>query len=132
MATWIALFATSDDDSADLKQIEHEANDKRVAKKLATQECPNGYFLSDLAKKRGNHGGRREGAGQPAKHGEKTKALRLPVSLVDSQDGIDRILNIPQLQELLEEWEQDCEDNPGSARRHFLRQALADIRSLGY
>ena len=96
MATWIALFATSDDDSADLKQIELEANDKRVAKKLATQECPNGYFLSDLAKT----GGRRERftrvledmAIVGTKHAPKTGKCRF----IDDSDGYTTHFRIPQ------------------------------------
>lgn len=132
MITWVALFSTGDDDSAELQQIEVEASDKRAARKIAAEQCPNGFSLSDIAKKRGNHGGKRAGAGQPAKHGERTKALRLPESLVNSQDRIDRILAIPELQQLLNDWEEDCRQNPESARRHFLREALQEIRSLGY
>lgn len=132
MTIWTVLYSTSDDDDAQLQQIEIEASDKREARKIAADKCPTGFSLSDIAKKRGNHGGKREGAGQPSKHGERTKALRLPESLVSSPEKVDQILTIPQLQELLDEWEKDCEDNPKSVRRHFLRQALQDIRALGY
>jgi hypothetical protein len=70
---------------------------------------------------------RAPGAGRPPKHGEKTKPLRVPMSVSASQ-----VSSIPELQAILDHWETECAKNQNSARHYFLRQALDEIRALGF
>lgn len=130
MQSWSILLATSETDDAELKTIEVVASSKTEALEIATSQCLGTDFkISDIIKKVVGHGGARPGAGQPSKYGEKTKTVRLPESLADQRD---LIVAIPELQKLLDELEQDCLDNPDSARRYFLRKAISQIRCLGF
>lgn len=130
MQVWSILLTTSDRDDAELKTLEIEADSKIDAIEIATsQYLGTDFKISDIVKKTGSHGGARPGAGQPTKYGETTKPVRLPVSLADKRD---LIVAIPELQRLLDELDQDCHDNPDSARRYFLRKAISQIRSLGF
>jgi hypothetical protein len=41
--------------------------------------------------------------------------------------------NLPELQALIDHWEAECiVAGEGSARHHFLKQCLEEIRALGY
>jgi hypothetical protein len=70
---------------------------------------------------------RKAGGGRPPKHGEATRSVRVPNSV-----PTELISSIPELQAVLDHWEQQCRDNPNSARHYFLKQALDEIRALGY
>lgn len=70
---------------------------------------------------------RRVGGGRPPKHGEETRSIRVPLSIPTEQ-----ITAIPELQTVLDYWEVRCLENPESARHYFLRQALDEIRALGF
>lgn len=70
---------------------------------------------------------RRPGGGRPAKHGETTRSIRVPLSI-----PTELITSIPELQIVLDHWESKCAENPDSARHYFLRQALDEIRALGF
>ncbi len=70
---------------------------------------------------------RKAGAGRPTKHGEVTRSVRVPVSV-----PTELISSIPELQAVLDHWESECVSNPDSARHYFLKQALDEIRALGY
>lgn len=122
------LLATSQNLEAELDIVEIEADCKSEAIKIAQSKYPE-LFITDCVKKRSPHGGKREGSGQPSKYGERTRVVRLPESLADQRD---LIVAIPELRELLDDLEKDCADNPNSARRYFLKQALGEIRSLGF
>lgn len=122
------LLATTEDLDAELDIVEIEADCKIEAIKIAQGKYPE-LFITDCVKKRRPHGGKREGSGQPSKYGERTRVVRLPESLADQRD---LIVAIPELRELLDDLEKDCADNPNSARRYFLKQALGEIRSLGF
>ena len=106
-----------------------EAKSPKEAKEKAYEICPRGFYLDNLSRIKSKHGGKREGAGAPQKFGEATKALRIPQSLADN---LDLIIAIPELQKLLDEWEEDCDNKPNSSRHYYLKKALADIRALGY
>lgn len=122
------LLATTETLEAELKTLEIEADSKAQAKEFAHDRFPH-FFITDCVKKRNKHGGKRLGSGQPSKYGERTRPVRLPESLANKRD---LMVAIPELQELLNELEKDCQDNPGSARRYFLEKALQDIRNLGF
>lgn len=72
-------------------------------------------------------GGKREGAGRPKGVTIPTRVKRIPTDVSD--DAID---NIPILRDLLAHWEDECLANSGNPRHYFLRQALEEIRNLGY
>jgi hypothetical protein len=40
--------------------------------------------------------------------------------------------SVPQLIDLLNHWEDECDANPDAVRYYFLRKALEEIRALGY
>ena len=82
--------------------------------------------MTDLTKD-GKVRKRRVGGGRPAKHGEETRSIRVPVSIPTEQ-----ITSIPELQVVLDYWESRCLENPDSVRHYFLRQALDEIRALGF
>lgn len=73
------------------------------------------------------HGGKRPGAGRPSRFGEKTKMARVPISV-----SRELVSAIPELQATLDYWEAECAKNPKSARHYFLRQALSELRALGF
>ena len=71
---------------------------------------------------------RRPGAGRPTKHGEPTRSVRVPISVTT-----ELISSIPNLQRILDHWEDEClAAGENSARHHFLKQCLEEIRSLGF
>jgi hypothetical protein len=70
---------------------------------------------------------RAPGGGRPPKHGEKTKSVRIPESV-----PTELVSAIPELQAILDHWESEWAKNPDSARHYFLRQALDEIRALGF
>jgi hypothetical protein len=70
---------------------------------------------------------RKAGGGRPAKHGEATKSVRIPVSV-----ATELVSTIPELRAILDHWEDECLANPDSSRHYFLRKALDEIRALGY
>lgn len=70
---------------------------------------------------------RRVGGGRPTKHGEATRSVKVPLSV-----ETEVISSIPELRAIIDHWEQDCIDNPDSARHYYLRKALDEIRALGY
>lgn len=70
---------------------------------------------------------RKEGGGRPKKHGEATRSVRVPMSV-----ETEVISAIPELRAILDHWEQDCINNPDSARHYYLKKALDEIRALGY
>jgi hypothetical protein len=77
--------------------------------------------------KQGKPRKRAPGAGRPAKYGEQTRSIRVPMSITTAQ-----ITSLPELQRIIDHWEDECVANPGSVRYQFLRQMLEEIRSLGY
>lgn len=71
---------------------------------------------------------RAPGAGRPKKYGEATRSIRVPESI-----STEQIMNIRDLQTILDHWEEECAAaGEGSARHHFLKQCLEEIRALGY
>lgn len=83
--------------------------------------------MTEPTTKEGKPRKRKPGAGRPAKHGETTRSIRVPLSIPTEQ-----ITSIPELQTVLDHWENKCAENPDSARHYFLKQALDEIRALGY
>jgi hypothetical protein len=81
----------------------------------------------DSLNKQGKPRKRRPGAGRPTKHGEPTRSIRVPMSISTAQ-----ITSLPELQQIIDHWEDECIANPGSVRYQFLRQMLEEIRTLGY
>jgi hypothetical protein len=81
----------------------------------------------DSLNKQGEPRKRRPGAGRPTKYGEPTRSIRVPISITTAQ-----ITSLPELQRIIEHWEDECIANPGSVRYQFLRQMLEEIRTLGY
>lgn len=129
MTTWKVLLAESEEDSAAIREIEVEARSKAIARELAYELALPGEEIADMVSLKSQHGGSRPGSGQPSRYGKPTKAIRVSEDLVHERAVIEAI---PELRILLNELEQDCRDNPDSARRYFLRQALANIRALGF
>jgi len=76
-------------------------------------------------------GGKRTGAGRPTgstkSDGMKSRVRRIPLDVTDEQ-----IDNLIALKDLLDHFEDECLANPGNPRHYFLRQALSEIRTLGY
>jgi hypothetical protein len=72
-------------------------------------------------------GGKRDGAGRPKGVTIPTRVKRIPTDVSD--EVID---NIPTLRDLLSHWEDECLANPENPRHYFLRQAIEEIRNLGY
>jgi hypothetical protein len=70
---------------------------------------------------------RKVGGGRPAKHGEATRSVRVPLSV-----ATELVSSIPELRAILDHWENECSANPDSARHYYLRKALDEIRALGY
>ena len=71
---------------------------------------------------------RKPGAGRPPKHGEPTRSVRVPMSV-----PTELISSIPDLQQVLDYWEDECATAlENSARHHFLKQCLEEIRNLGF
>jgi hypothetical protein len=70
---------------------------------------------------------RKPGGGRPAKHGEQTRSIKVPLSI-----PTELVTSIPDLQVILDHWEEKCLENPDSTRHYFLRQALEEIRALGF
>jgi len=44
----------------------------------------------------------------------------------------EQITSIPELQRVIDHWEDECFANPDSARHYWLRKAIDEIRALGY
>lgn len=129
MTMWKVLLAEGEDDSAAIREVQVEAHTKAIALKLVARLAFPSEQIADVIKVKGQHGGSRPGSGQPSRYGKPTKTIRVSEDIADKRDLIEAI---PELQALLDELEQDCRDNPESARRYFLRQALANIRALGF
>lgn len=76
-------------------------------------------------------GGKREGAGRPVGttkgEGMPTRVVRISAEVTKEQCD-----SIPQLIELIDYWEDECNSNPDGVRYYFLRKALEEIRALGY
>lgn len=76
-------------------------------------------------------GGKRKGAGRPVGttkgEGMPTKVVRVSCEVTKEQCD-----SIPQLQDLLNHWEDECAANPDGVRYYFLKKALEEIRALGY
>lgn len=70
---------------------------------------------------------RKPGGGRPPKHGEATRSVRVPESVTT-----ELISSIPELQAILDHWEQECHNNNGSPRYYYLKRCLDEIRALGY
>jgi len=81
----------------------------------------------DSLNKQGKPRKRAPGAGRPTKHGEQTRSIRVPVSITTEQ-----VTSLPELQRIIDHWEDECVANPDSARHYFLSKALEEIRALGY
>ncbi len=76
-------------------------------------------------------GGKRVGAGRPlgSTKGEGMPTRVVRVSAEVSKEQCD---SVPQLIDLLNHWEDECDANPDAVRYYFLRKALEEIRALGY
>lgn len=78
-----------------------------------------------------SHGGKRSGAGRPkgtSKEKQPTYVVRVPAEI--SKEHIEAI---PSLRTVLDYWEDEClTAGEGSARHYFLRQAIEEIRALGF
>ena len=76
-------------------------------------------------------GGKRDGAGRPKgttkSEGMPSRVKRVPADITD-----EMIDNLLPLRDLLSHWEDECIANPDNPRHYFLRQALEEIRSLGF
>ncbi|HEY9711081.1 MAG TPA: hypothetical protein V6D48_22935, partial [Oculatellaceae cyanobacterium] len=73
-------------------------------------------------------GGKREGSGRKAGITIPSRVKRIPTDLTD-----EMIDNLPELRALIDHWEEECiAAGEGSARHHFLKQCLEEIRALGY
>jgi hypothetical protein len=72
-------------------------------------------------------GGKRDGSGRPKGITIPTRVKRIPTDISD--ENID---NIPALRDLIGHWEDECIANPENPRHYFLRQAIEEIRNLGY
>jgi hypothetical protein len=70
---------------------------------------------------------RAKGAGRPPKHGEATRSIRVPMSV-----PTELVTSIPDLQRILDHYEEECTANPSGVRYYFLRQMIEEIRALGY
>jgi hypothetical protein len=77
--------------------------------------------------KQGKPRKRAPGAGRPPKHGEETRSIKVPMSV-----STEQITSIPELQRIIDHWEDECAVNPDSARHYWLRKAIDEIRALGY
>ncbi len=76
-------------------------------------------------------GGKRVNAGRPlgSTKGEGMPTRVVRVSAEVSKEQCD---SVPQLIDLLNHWEDECDANPDAVRYYFLRKALEEIRALGY
>lgn len=130
MPVYQALL-TSKSDSNEVTTVEVESISKSVAYELVRQQNFNWdrWEFTQLIRKPLKRGGVREGAGRPSKHGQKTVIKRVPESLAPEIDML--VTALPELRDLLADLEADCENN-NSPRYHFLRQALQEIRSIGF
>jgi hypothetical protein len=73
-------------------------------------------------------GGKREGAGRPKGVTIPTRVKRIPTDIPD-----ELIDNLPTLRDILNHWEDECLTvGKNSARHYFLKQAIEEIRALGY
>ena len=74
---------------------------------------------------------RAPGGGRPPKHGEPTRSLKVPLSV-----SAEQISSIPELIAILDHWEEELFLNPpdrsNNARYYYLKQALDEIRALGF
>ncbi len=70
---------------------------------------------------------RRSGGGRPPNLGEETRSIRVPVSV-----PTELCTAIPELQAVLDHWDSECSKNPDAVRYYFLKQALDEIRALGF
>lgn len=82
--------------------------------------------MTDLTKD-GKPRKRRSGAGRPPKHGEETRSVRVPVSV-----PAELVSSIPELQAILDSWEERALVNQSSERYYFLRQMIDEVRALGF
>lgn len=76
-------------------------------------------------------GGKRVGAGRKVGSG-KGEGLKTHVVRISSEISKEQCNAIPSLIAILDYWEDECVANPDNPRHHFLRQALDEIRSLGF
>jgi hypothetical protein len=77
-------------------------------------------------------GGKRVGAGRPV---GTTKGEGMPsrVVRVSAEITKEQCDSIPQLIDLVNYWEDECQKaGESSARHYFLRKAIEEIRALGY
>jgi hypothetical protein len=70
---------------------------------------------------------RRPRAGRLPKYGEKTRSIRVPLSI-----PTELMTKIPVLQVIIDYWEKESKDNPVSTRYYYLRKMLDEIKALGY
>jgi hypothetical protein len=83
--------------------------------------------MNELTTKEGKPRKRKPGGGRPAKHGETTRSIRVPLSIPTEQ-----ITSIPELQTILNTWEERCIANPEGSRYYFLKEMIDEIRALGF
>ena len=76
-------------------------------------------------------GGKRPNAGRP-QGTTKGDGLATKVHRVSSEITKEQLDALPSLIAVLDYWEDECKANPDNPRHHFLRQALDEIRALGY
>ncbi len=70
---------------------------------------------------------RATGGGRPPKHGENTRSIRVPSSI-----PTELCSAIPELQAILDSWEERATSEPTSPRYYYLKEMIAEIRALGY
>lgn len=70
---------------------------------------------------------RRPGGGRPRKYSEATRSLRVGVSV-----SAEMVSSIPELQAILDTYEEMACANPKSERYYFLKKMIDEIRALGY
>jgi hypothetical protein len=70
---------------------------------------------------------RSPGGGRPPKHGEETRSIRVPKSI-----PTELCSSIPELQAILDSWEEKAASEPNSPRYHYLKEMIVELRALGY
>lgn len=76
-------------------------------------------------------GGKRKGAGRP-KNSSKFNGMPSKVIRVSQEVDVLQAQAIPELQALIQHWEDECLANPESARHYYLRKFLDELQALGF
>lgn len=113
----------------ELQTVVVEALNKVEAVAKASEEYGSSYRVhTNVVRHRGTHGGARKGSGQPSKHGEPTKVVRLPESLAN--DVVGFVQKYRDLERLINDSYADLEKRKHLVRAKEAYTLVSELKSV--